>query len=281
VQGNIRGVAIQATELVQYMAGLHKLEGRGAQGLGEAVLGALLLASYCKPGERINLNIQGSRYYKQALVDGYPDGTVRGYLIENALANVKIGAEDEGPWGQGLLSVLRTKDTEGAAPYIGTVPLVTGHLAKDLSFYWTQSEQVPSAVGLVVEMASDGSVQTAGGFLIQAMPGATSDEIAKIEQHISELSSLAQEFTQNKSPLHLLSSVFQSTAFAIVEERQLKFNCTCSLQRVERALALVGVAELQEMLAKDNKATVRCDFCTKEYTLNAEDINRLIKSIHT
>src|SRR5690242_16961592 len=130
--GNIRGVAIRAGGLVRTMAETHGMKGEGSRGLGEAVMGALLLGSYMKPGERVNLNIQGDGLYQQALVDAHPDGTVRGYVVERPGHPSAKKRLERGPWGDGLLSVLRTKGDEGKQPYIGTIPLLTGHLAKDL-----------------------------------------------------------------------------------------------------------------------------------------------------
>lgn len=275
--GNIRGVGIQATELVRSLAQLHSLRGEAAQGLGEAVMGAMLLASYCKPGERVNLNIRGSLKFKQALVDAYPDGSVRGYLIEvDANESAAAIARDKGPWGDGLLSVLRTKSAEQGQPYIGTVPLLTGYLAKDLTFYWVQSEQIPSAVGLAVNLNADGIVASAGGFLVQALPGANDREVRAIEQHINDLESLAAQMTKDMDPIQLLSKIFQDTAFVLLEEKPLRFECSCSWQRVERALALVGVTELTSMLSEDNEASVRCDFCTKQYRVDAAGLEKLI-----
>lgn len=275
--GNIRGVAIQATQLVRSMAELHGVKGHAAQGLGEAAMGALLLSSYTKPGERVNLNIQGSGYVKQALVDAYPDASLRGYVIprqgEPDLATVE--GPDQGPWGTGLLSVLRTKSEDQMQPYIGTVPLVTGHLAKDLTFYWAQSEQVPSAVGLAVNLEGD-VVSSAGGFLIQALPGASAAEVSAIDRHIHDIQSFADQIAKNADPMNLLAMIFQSTAFMILEERPLKFSCGCSWERVQRALTLVGAAELTAMLKDDNRASVRCDFCTKEYEVDADELRRLI-----
>lgn len=276
---NIRGVAVQATQLVQSMANLHGVEGHVAQGFGEAIMGALLISSYCKAGERVNLNIQGSGYIRQALVDAHPDGTVRGYVIERKgepdLATFE--GPDAGPWGTGVLSVLRTKTEEANQPYIGTVPLVTGHLAKDLTFYWAQSEQVPSAVGLAVN-AEGKRITAAGGFLIQALPGASAAEVATIERHIQDIQSLAAQLGKDADPLHLLSHIFQSTGFMIVEEKPLTFRCNCSWERVQRALVLVGAEELKSMLREDNHASVRCDFCTKEYEVEAAELKRLIAS---
>lgn len=277
-QGNIRGVAIHATALARSMAQMHGLKGAPAQALGEAVIAALLVASYCKNKERINLNIQGSGNIKQALVDAYPDGTVRGYVLERGADEISIEFEKQGPWGAGVLSILRTKQEQNEQPYIGTVPLLTGHLAKDLTFYWAQSEQVPSAVGLAVQMNGD-EIAAAGGFLVQAMPGASAEELNSIEGHINEIDSLAQQLAENANPLALLSQIFQDSTFILVEEKELQFRCDCSWERVNRALTLVGVAELQSMLSEDSSASVRCDFCAKEYLVDADGLKKLIITV--
>jgi molecular chaperone Hsp33 len=274
-QGNIRGVAIQATELVQSMADRHELRGEAIRGLGESVMGALLLASFCKLGQRVNLNIRGSGNYQQALVDAYPEGKVRGYIVERSLRNESD--KKIGPWGTGLLSVLRTRSEEKGRPYIGTVPLLTGHLAKDLTFYWVQSEQIPSAVGLAVNLEK-GKVVSAGGFLVQALPGASASEVKMVERHINEIQSLMSSLAQNPAPMHLLTQIFQSTAFIVVEEKPLEFKCNCSWERVQRALILVGSTELKSMLEEDHEALVRCDFCTTEYRVDEPGLERLIES---
>lgn len=272
-KGNVRGVAIQATGLVSELCKLHQMTGFAAQSLGEAVIGAITLASYCKSQERINLNIQSSGLISQALVDAYPDGAVRGYASVRPDGGA-IG--DKGPWGEGLLSVLRAKNEPGEQPYIGTVPLITGHLAKDLTFYWMHSEQVPSAVGLAVKTRGD-EVVAAGGFLVQAMPGATAEELKSIEEHIVEIGPLADQLHANPDPTVLLSQVFQDTTFLLVEEKPLFHRCNCSWERVKRAVALVGAEELRSMITQDEGAFVRCDFCTKDYRLDRAALEAMIQ----
>jgi molecular chaperone Hsp33 len=275
--GNVRGVSIQATELVRSIAQMHGLKGDSAKALAETLMGALLVASYCKGGDRINLNIQGSGRIKQALADAYPDGAVRGYVIEREGKLPKEISEEIGPWGEGLLSILRTQGAEHEQPYIGTVPLLTGHLAKDLTFYWVQSEQIPSAVGLAVRMEGD-QIAAAGGFLVQVLPGASAEEVKAIEHHIQEINSLAEEVSKHKDPVYLLSQIFQNSPFILVEERPLVFRCNCSWDRVNRALTLVGVAELNAILTENGSASVRCDFCTQEYNVDGEGLKALIKT---
>ncbi len=279
-QGNVRGVAIEAKDLVQAAADQHKLGEAGTRALGEALMGTLLIASYCKDQERVNLNIRGSGNIFQALVDAHPDGTARGYVTEREQHPGNPDLPDDGivfevankvgPWGEGLLSVLRTKVEEKEKPYIGTVPLLTGYLAKDLTFYWVQSEQIPSAVGLAVEI-KDGRVASAGGFLVQALPGASPAEVRMIEEHIPGID------LSDPNPLRFLSQIFQSTAFVVLEEKPLSLHCNCSWERVKRALTLVGVSELKSMLAEDGEASVLCDFCAKEYRLNGAAIEALIQ----
>jgi molecular chaperone Hsp33 len=278
LQDNIRGVAIQSTQLIQEMATRHQLRGDGARGLGEAVVAALMLSSFCKKGQKINLNIQGNGLYQQGLVDAHPDGTVRGYVIER---DIVFQEANFGPWGSGLLSVLRTKEEEGSQPYIGTVPLLTGHLAKDLSYYWVQSEQIPTAVGIAVSMDSKqpGKVVSAGGFLVQALPGASEKVIQTIEQHIFEITSLETMLAKDGDPLHLLSQIFQNNSFSVIEEMPLSFSCSCSWERVERALRLLGEAELRAMQVKPPPAVVHCDFCAKDYKISTELLAKLLQQL--
>jgi molecular chaperone Hsp33 len=280
-EGNVRGVAIHATHMIREIAASHELRGSHSRALGEAVMGALLIASYCKAGEKINLNIQSrTGEVSQALVDAQPDGIARGYVIPRLQYKRAKPADEKGleagDWGDGTLSVLRTQHATSEKPYIGTVPLITGHLAKDLTFYWVQSEQIPSAVGLAVNI-KDGEVTSAGGFLIQAMPGASEAELAAIERHIHEIQSLAQRLTEDADPMHLLGQIFQSTAFIVIEEKPIRFGCQCSMERVERALFLIGKEELLAILRTSGEAEVKCDFCAKVYKVDRHGLTKMLK----
>ncbi len=275
--GTIRGVVINITEIVKYMVSAHKLDTLAAKALGEAAVGGMLLASAGKPGERINLNIQGNARVKQALVDSTPEGAIRGYVILRSDSGpVPDFGLVQGPWGEGVLSVLRSKDLERQQPYIGTVPLMTGHLAKDLTFYWAQSEQVPSACGISVRVSEEGEVMVAGGFLIQAMPGAQPKDIKKVEARVQSLVGLDDKLAVGASPVALLAELFDGSPFVILEERPLRFECSCSAERVERALVLVGEQELQSMHDADHGAVIRCDFCASEYRMDEAQLDRLI-----
>ncbi len=270
-QGTTRGVAIEATDYVQKAIDLHGLVDEEAVRLGEALIGGMILASYAKFGERINLNVRGTGQIKQALVDGFPEGFARGYVVKN---DISAAPEGYGPWGDGLLSVLRTKGTEGQPPYIGTVPMATGHLAKDLTFYWVQSEQVPSAVGIAVSVEGSKVIE-AGGFLVQAMPGASEKELEQIEKHIVEVGDLARRFGADAEPTQLLSEFFQDSTFLLLEEKEIGYRCECSLEKVERALILIGKRELISLRDENKDVEVNCDFCRKLFTVSVTRLGEL------
>lgn len=278
-EGHLRGVAVHATQLVQEAGDAHKLSDGGIKALGEAMVGALFFASYCKAGGRVNLNIKGSGILKQAFVDAHAEGHVRGYGVERPAEQYLFQEPTRGFWGEGFMSVLRTKDGAGGEPpYVGTVPLVTGQLAKDLTFYWLQSEQIPSAVGLSV-LVKDQKVVSAGGFLIQALPGASDDEIRAIEKRVLDFSSFEQQYASDPDPLRVLSRLFQDGAFMLLEERPLQFRCNCSAEKVERALMFVEADELQSMIEQDGKANVKCDFCAKDYSVSLAELKRIFMSV--
>ncbi|MEW6055758.1 MAG: Hsp33 family molecular chaperone HslO [Bdellovibrionota bacterium] len=272
--GNMIATSICATDLVEEARRRHKLSGPEINALGEALMGGLLLASTCKPGERVSLSVKGDGIFKQTVVDAAPEGKVRGFIISRDL----VGNLDQklGPWQNGLLSVVRLKLNE-KEPYIGTVPVVTGHLAKDLTYYLSQSEQIPSAIGLAVNLEKGGQVSSAGAFMVQVLPGASSAEIAAIEDNIHNLQSLAAEVAENSNPTRLLGQIFTDTTFTILDDRPLSFQCNCSKERIGRALLLLGRAELQDMLEKDKGAEVHCDFCGSEFSFGSQDLENMIE----
>lgn len=272
--GTIRAIAISAPEIVQQMQKRHQTTPPGSIALAESVIAGLILSSYCKSGEKINLNIKGSGWCHQAIVDANSEAEVRGYVIERPQSEVDL-APNIGPWGIGLLSVLRTKFDE-AQPYIGSVPLLTGRLPKDLTFYWLQSEQVQSAVGIEVTLNEKNEVHFAEGFLIQALPGATDQDLKFIEDHLKNLSVMDIDSNQRSTPLHLLSYLLENQGFSILEEKNLSFKCNCSTERVKRALALVGTDELKDMLKEDKNIEVDCDFCSETYSFSPEMIRSLL-----
>ena len=279
--GHIRTVAVEATALVRELCLSQGLEGPAQIGYAEAVLGSLLIASRHKSNESINMNAQGSARYRQALIDATPEGRVRGFLTERPDADGwTFGLSGQnGPWGSGVLSILYTQHESGRTPYTGMVAIETGYLDDAINTYFSDSEQLVSLVGLDVERV-DGVLVRARGSLIQALGGAAADELAAIQslsvKEARELAGLAAEPESFRNRCgQLLGEPLGGRNFEVIEETALEAFCTCSVERIERALTLTGEEDTLEALADDPVMTVTCDFCRREYKVSAERVKSL------
>jgi molecular chaperone Hsp33 len=272
-QSNIRAVAVEASSLVQELTDRHKLSDIGGQGLGEASIGLLLIASAQKDGNRLNLSIRGDGLIRRAVVDAYPEGNVRGYITENTQ---NAETENLGPWGRGMLSVLYTKYEETEQPYIGTVPLLTGHLAQDLTHFWLQSAQLPSVVGLDVKVKA-GKVVKASGLLIQTLGNATDEDRKIILSLGNDIQKLTEALGPSKQAHDVLSEAIPGKTFSVIEDSRLSFQCKCSEERVERALLLTGEKEIQSMIDANEPVKAHCEFCNTEYHITVERLKILKK----
>ncbi len=275
--GNIRVVAVEATALMHDLSLQQGLSGFAQVGYGEAVVASLLIASSHKSGESINMNAQGSALFKQAIIDASPTGKVRGFLIEQKDPDMHtFGAQGtNGPWGTGVLSILHTKNSEGKSPYKGMVPISTGHFDEAINDYYRDSEQLVSKVGLHVEFTKAKTL-VARGILVQALGGAEPDELMAIKllglDEVRELAAFADR------PFEMISRTSQKLAdrqFKSVERQDLESFCTCSQERIERALLLTGETDIMAALADDEFMTVTCDFCRSEYKFSRERLKSI------
>ena len=164
-------------------------------------------------------------------------------------------------------------------PYIGSVRLVSGEIAEDLTAYLLESEQVPSACALGVLVDRDQSVKSAGGYLIQLMPGAGEDTIAKVEGGVMAAGPVSAILEQNDDPEALLRTVMSDFDLKILETCPVSYKCYCSRQRVERALISLGKPELEQMLAEQGGCQLTCQFCDAVYDFSADDLRALIAGL--
>ncbi|MEQ1875347.1 MAG: Hsp33 family molecular chaperone HslO [Bdellovibrionia bacterium] len=270
--GNIRIVAVEAATLISEISSRHSLTVDLTQGIGEATLAGLLIASSHKSGERVNLSIQSSGKWKQAVVDAYPEGYARGFISAGKPGDWQTTGR--GPWGNGLITVLHTKSSEGNRPYSGTVALETGFLEQDLAFYWNQSEQIPSVVGMHVTVDANG-LTNARAVMAQAITGITEDELKKLENSLEKLQKLAATDLTDLSAK--VQKIFGGEKFTLVEDTPLEFRCNCSAEKVEEALLLTGAEDLRYMLGDRDNIEVKCDFCSQKYTLNRAKVQDLLR----
>lgn len=279
--GGIRAVGVITTRLTQEARQRHNLSYVATAALGRTMASGLLLASSMKrPESRVNIRIRGNGPLGGILVDAGLDGTVRGYvdnpeveLPPNARGKLDVG----GAVGQeGYVYVVR--DVGYGYPYSSTVELVSGEIGDDVAHYLATSEQTPSALAVGVLVEPD-NVRAAGGILVQVLPKAARDEalVEKLESRIATLAGFTPLLQAGKTLPGIFEELLGDMGLEILPESQLvRFHCGCNFDRVLGALKLLGEAELQDMIEKDNGAEATCHFCGKVYQASSEQLAELI-----
>ncbi|MBF2014342.1 MAG: Hsp33 family molecular chaperone HslO [Rivularia sp. T60_A2020_040] len=281
--GGIRAVGAITTKLTAVARERHKLSYVATAALGRTMTAGLLMASSMKRVDsRVNIRIKGDGPLGGILVDAGLDGTVRGYvgnpsveLPPNAQGKLDVG----GAVGNGFLYVVR--DVGYGYPYSSTVELVSGEVGEDVAHYLVTSEQTPSAVVLGVFVGAQG-VTAAGGLLLQILPKAARDEtlVETLESRVSALQGFTPLLQSGKNLTEIFQDILGDMGLHIFPETQmLRFHCSCSFDRMLGALKILGEAELEDMIAKDDGAEATCDFCGEVYLANSDQLAQLIADL--
>ena len=162
-------------------------------------------------------------------------------------------------------------------PYVGQTILVTSEIAEDLTYYFANSEQVPSSVGLGVLMEKDNTVRRAGGFIIQLMPFAEEKTIDKLEENLKKVTSVTELLDKGYTPEQLLEELLGNLGLEITDTMPSRFYCNCSKERVEQAVVSIGRKDIQEMIDEGEDIEVKCHFCNTAYTYTIEELKEIIK----
>lgn len=279
--GGIRAVGVITTRLTEEARGRHKLSYVATAALGRTMSAGLLLASNMKrPGSRVNIRVKGNGPLGGLLVDAGLDGTVRGYADN---PTVELPPNDKGKLDvggavgkEGYLYVVR--DVGYGYPYASTVELVSGEIGEDVTHYLVSSEQTPSALVLGVFVGAEG-VSAAGGILIQVLPKAARDEalVETLESRVASLAGFTPLLQAGLTLPEIFEQLLGDMGLDILPETQLvRFHCGCSFDRVMGALKMLGEAELQDMIEKDNGAEATCHFCGEVYQASSDELAQLI-----
>ena len=281
--GGIRAVGAITTKLTSVARERHKLSYVATAALGRTMTAGLLMASSMKRVDsRVNVRIKGDGPLGGILVDAGLDGTVRGYvgnpsveLPPNRYGKLDVG----GAVGKGFLYVVR--DIGYGYPYSSTVELVSGEVGEDIAHYLVTSEQTPSAIVLGVFVGAQG-VTASGGLLVQVLPKAARDDalVETLESRVSALQGFTPLLQAGKNLTEIFQDLLGDMGLHIFPESQmLRFNCGCSFDRMLGALKILGEAELQDMIAKDDGAEATCDFCGEVYQANSDQLAQLVADL--
>ena len=274
----VRIVIAETQHLVNQAHLKHETWHTSTAALGRTLTGTLLLASNLKGEDRLSVTIKGNGPLGTLFADADAKGNIRGF-VENS--NVALELNNQGKIdvsrGVGLPGSLTVKKfIENYEPFAGQVELVSGELAEDFTYYMAVSEQTPSSFGLSVLINPDEDVQSAGGFMVQLMPGASEETIQSLEDAISKVGKLSDYFNQDNPVNSLLAVLCPDKEYKIIDTKEIQFKCSCHRERFEIGLAMLDNADLMEIINDHQGAELRCHFCNQTYQFTDEEMQAIM-----
>jgi molecular chaperone Hsp33 len=275
----VRAYATRTTETVSEAQIRHQTWPTASAALGRAMTAGVMLGSMLKGDAKLTIKVEGGGPIGVILVDSNSKGEVRGY-VTNPQTHFELN-------DKGKLDVARAVGTEGNLTIVkdlglkdhfsGQVPIVSGELGEDFTYYLVTSEQVPSSVGVGVLVNPDNTILASGGFIIQLLPGTEEETITKIEERLSKIDPISKLIQRGLTPEEILEEVLGQGNVKILEKQSVAFKCQCSKERIQNAIVSLGAEEIQSMIDEEGQAEAQCHFCNEVYLLTREDLEELKK----
>ncbi|MGX4601343.1 Hsp33 family molecular chaperone HslO [Faecalimicrobium sp. JNUCC 81] len=280
-QGQIRAFVATTTNMVEEARKLHETTKVATAAFGRTLTATSMMGLMMKnDNDKLTVIIKGGGPIGTILATSNSKGIVKGYVenpyvevpdYENGKLNVAAAVGTDGV-------VKVTKDLGLREPYNGAYPLVSGEIAEDFTHYFALSEQTPSVVALGV-LTKEDEVEHAGGFIVQLMPDATEENICKLEENVSKLTSITNMMQEGKTPEDILNIVLDGLEPNILGKYEVGFECECSKERVQKVLIAIGKKELASIIEEDKKAEIGCQFCNSKYHYSEEDLLEILKEM--
>ena len=281
--GYVKAVAVTGRDIVERARQIHTLPPMATAALGRALMGTSMLGDMLKTDKgSVTMQIKGGGPLGTILAVSDNEGNVRGYvqnpnvdIIEKYEGKLDVGAAVGGEHVEaGTLTVI--KDIGMKEPYVGTIGLWSGEIADDLAMYFVESEQIPTVCALGVLLAKDQSVTTAGGYIIQLLPGASEEIIEKIEAGVHRVGAVSAAFEKGMDAEEIIRAVLSDFEVEVLEKRPVEYRCYCSRDRVTRALISMGKGELSALIEEQGEAELTCQFCDAIYHYSKEELEALL-----
>ena len=280
--GSVNAVAVTSTAIVERARRIHKTFPTATAALGRLLTAASMMGNMQKTDDgSLTLQLKGDGPLGRLLAVSDADGNVRGWG-----ENPQISREEKAPGKldvgaavgtDGTLTVIR--DLRMKEPYIGSIELVSGEIAEDITAYFAQSEQIPTACALGVLVGKDQSVTAAGGYIIQLLPGAPDDVIDRIEAGIQNAGAVSRLLAAGMDGQVVLETVLHGFEVEILERQPVEYRCYCSRERVTRTLISLGRKELQDIVADGKDIHIDCQFCDKIYDYTPQQIQGILDDL--
>ena len=274
----VKAMAISGRDTVERARAIHDCWPVASAALGRLLMAASMMGAVLKAEDgSVTLRVRGGGPLGALTAVSDSGGNVRGY-VQNPAVDVPRKAKgklDVGAavGGEGDLTVIR--DLGMKEPYIGSVQLVGGEIAEDIAAYFVESEQIPTACALGVLIAPDQTVQAAGGYLIQLLPGADDAVVSAVERGVARLGAVSARLDGGMEPLELLQEVLADFELEVLETTPIEYRCYCSEERVSRALISLGREELDKLIREQDGAELTCQFCDRVYRYSGDQLRAL------
>lgn len=272
----IRALAAVTTTLAEEARVRHQTAPTASAALGRTLTASLLLGSMLKEDEKLSLQFMGRGPLRGIFTEANGQGEVRGFVYyprtHLPLKHGKLNVG--GAVGEGTLTVIRSQPWS-KEPYRSILPLVSGEIGSDIAHYLLNSEQIPSAVSLGVFVDPTESVVAAGGFILQVMPGASTETIAQLEACVARAKPVSQLVREGASPTEILAHALDGFLPVPIGEVPIRFICRCSRERVIGALVALGKAEIRDLAEKEGQVLVTCEFCNEQYVVDRGELEAL------
>ena len=280
--GFVKAAAVSTRALTERARSIHHTSPVATAALGRALAGVSMIGNALKgEGESVTLQIKGNGPLGTVLTVSDAEGNVRGYVGD---ASVELPLRPDGKLDvggavghEGTLTVI--KDLGLKQPFVGTIDLLGGEIAEDIAAYFVESEQIPTACGLGVLVDRDHSVLASGGYLIQLLPGASEDTVARVEGGIYAAPSVTTLLRDDPDPAHLLQTVMSDFELEILETAPIEYRCNCSHERTGRALLSLGSRELEDILREQGQAELTCQFCDRVHRFTGDELRAMIAGL--
>ncbi|CDO04945.1 heat shock protein Hsp33 [Oceanobacillus picturae] len=276
-QGKVRAYAATSTETVEEARGRHDTWATASAAMGRTLTITAMMGAMLKGEDSLTVKVEGGGPIGAIIADANAFGHVRGYVSN---PHVDFDLNDKGK-----LDVARAVGTEGNLSVIkdlglkdfftGEVPVISGEISEDFTYYFANSEQVPSAVGAGVLVNPDHTILAAGGFIVQIMPGADDDIITRLEKQIESIPPISSLIREGNSPEEILERLLGQEELKIHEKLPIEFRCRCSRERLEQAIIGLGNEEIENMIQEDHGAEASCHFCNEKYVFTEEELKTL------
>lgn len=279
--GQVRAFVATTKNTVEEARRLHETTKVATAALGRTLTATSIMGLMMKnDSDKLTVIIKGGGPIGTIIATANSKGIVKGYV-----GNPHVEVED---YPNGKLNVAAAVGTEGVVkvikdlglrePYNGTYPLVSGEIAEDFTYYFAVSEQTPSVVALGV-LTKEDEVEFAGGFIVQLMPDAEEETIAKLEENVTKLPSITNMLKEGNLPEDILNKVLDGLEPKVLDTCEVGFECECSKERVKTALVAIGKKSLAQIIEEDKQAEVGCQFCNEKYIYNEEELLEILKEM--